>query len=724
MNRARTILIAAVVSSSLVSSALADGFLVIKKHPRIGGVYSVPYHHVDMKVDDQICRVQITQSFLNPTGRTLEAEYLFPLPEDAAIDNFVMLVDGKELPGKIMGREEARRIYEGIVRQKKDPALLEFMGRGLFKTSVFPIPPGKERQVNISYSQLCKRDGNVIEIGYPLGTEKYSARPLNELKINCHISSKHPIKSVYSSTHDVNITRPGEKAAEVSLLQHQVIPRNDLSLFYTISDSEVGLSVLSYRPNTSEPGYFLLLTSPKIESSSSKVLAKSVIFVLDKSGSMMGKKIEQARNSLRFVLKNLNPGDTFNIVTYDSAVSSFAPELQRVDSEVIEKALGYVSQISAGGSTNIDGALRTAMGMLKAPEAPSYIIFLTDGLPTAGEQKETAIVNNCTRANSVRARLMAFGVGDDVNARLLDKLTAGNFGDSNYVRPNQDIEAPVSSLFSKLSSPVLSRLKLDLPGMDNSLTNPKTLPDLFRGSQLVLVGRYHQSGSVSVKLSGQVSDQEQVFTEQVNLDGHQALYSRSFVEKLWAERRIGYLIDELDLRGHNQELVNEIVMLSTRHGILTPYTSFLAEEGVQLADVRRNVQRAGENLKDLEKSFSGGHGVRQRVNKGKKMKQKRPSSSGFISYDSMEADDESIEVRTVLNIGLKTFFKKKGQWLDSTVTEEQRKKAIKLMQYSDEYFDVVRTLPATMNQYFAIEGELVLNIKGQTYQVVPQNGAP
>lgn len=702
---------------SMASVVRADGFLVSPHRPTISGVYTVLHHHVDIKLEDQMSKVQVSQAFHNPSSQLLEVEYFFPLPEDAAIDNFMMLVDGKEMAGKLMGRDEARRIYEGIVRQKKDPALLEYMGRGLFKTSVFPIPAGQHRQVNISYTRLCKREGSTIGLTYPLGTEKYSAQPVGELRIDCRISDKQPIKSVYSPTHNITVSRPSETSAVVSLLERQVLPRDDFSLFYGVDDADIGLTMLTYRPTTGEAGYFLLLASPRVEGGAA-VLPKSVIFVLDKSGSMTGQKIEQAARSLRFVLNNLNPGDLFNIVTYDSDVSSFKPELQPCAGGSIQEALAFVDRIAAGGSTNIDGALRTAMGMLSVSERPSYIIFLTDGLPTAGETREPSIVQNCSAGNRVRARLMAFGVGDDVNARLLDKLTAGNFGQSHYVRPSEDIEGPVSKLYSALSSPVMSAPRLDFSGLDAGRTYPTSLPDLFKGNQLVVVGRYHSGGEAEVRLSGRVGDREQVITQRVVLDDGRARYEHAFVEKLWAERRIGHLIDEIDLHGQNRELVDEIVRLSTRYGILTPYTSFLADERVDFARLPVTVPMAADRLSRLDAEESGAGGVAQRVSKGKRMRKSAPAAQGY-QYAEDERGEQQL-TQTVFNVGLKTFYRKQNRWLDSTVTPEQEKQATRLVQYSDEHFEVMRQLPATMNQYFTLDGEVVVNLNGQTYQVVPQ----
>ncbi len=718
MNRQVCWLMVVAVCGVWASEARAAGFLVAKRRPTISGVYTVLYHHVDIKVDDQVARVQVSQAFRNPSHQTLEVEYFFPLPDDAAIDNFVMMVDGKEMSGRLLGRDEARRIYEEIVRKKKDPALLEYMGRGLFKTSVFPIPAGQQRQINLSYTKLCKRDGNAVEVQYPLGTEKYSAQPLNELTIDCRITNKQPIKSVYSPTHEVTISRPSETVAQVSLVQHNVLPRGDFALVYGVAQGDVGLTVLSYRPSTAEDGYFMLLASPRIETAESAILPKSVLFVLDKSGSMTGTKIEQGKKSLRFVLKNLNPDDTFNMITYDSDVTTFKPELQRCDDSTIKEALDFVDHIAAGGSTNIDGALRTAMGMLKVRNRPAYVIFLTDGLPTAGEQREAAIVENCKKARTVRARLMVFGVGDDVNARLLDKLAAANYGDSHYVRPNQDIEGPVSKLYRKLSAPVMSDLRLEFAGLDSARTYPKQLPDLFKGNQLVVVGRYRNSGDLEVRLTGRVADREQVITQAASLDQGRAPYERAFIEKLWAERRIGYLIDEIDLNGQNKELVDEIVRLSTRYGILTPYTSFLADDTVDLYALRENVITAAENLMALPADISGRLGVGQRVAKKKRME--RRQAPQFGAQVAMDYEGKEAFVQTVFNLGLKTFYQKKGRWIDSTVTPEQEKRAVKLAQYSDAYFDLIRKLPAAQNQYFTLDGEMIVNIDGRTYLVVTE----
>ena len=316
------------------------------------------------------------------------------------MQNFVLLVDGRELPGRLMNKDEARRIYEEIVRSRRDPALLEYMGRGLYRTSVFPIPPGADRKVTMRYTQLCKRDRDVLEFSYPLSTQKFTAKPIQRLTVNISIQSKDAIKSVYCPTDDARIDRLGDHEARVSLERRDVVPSADFRLVYTLTDGALGASILSYRPSSGDDGYFLLLASPEVKAPDSKPLPKTVIFVLDRSGSMAGKKIEQARKALKSVLNNLREDDLFNIVVYDDRVESFKPELERYGSRTREEAERYVDNIREGGSTNIDSALKTALGMIRDDSRPSYILFLTDGLPTAGETQELRIADNCRQANS------------------------------------------------------------------------------------------------------------------------------------------------------------------------------------------------------------------------------------------------------------------------------------------------------------------------------------
>jgi len=635
-NRGRWIgfIAAIVLMDQLLVSARSQG-LIIDRRPEvpIGHSYEVREVRIDGRVRDQVAEVQVSQTFHNPGSFQLEAEFLFPLPEEGAIQNFVLMVDGRELTGRLLPKDEARRIYEDVVRSKRDPALLEYMGRGLYRTSVFPIPPGADRQVTMRYTQLCKRDRDVVAFSYPLGTQKFTAKPIQRLIVSASIQSREAIKSVYCPSDDVAIQRFGDREVRVSLERRDILPSNDFRLVYTLANGAFGASVLSVRPTDSEDGYFLVLASPEVKPPDTRPLPKTVVFIIDRSGSMAGKKIEQARKTLKTVLDNLRDEDLFNIVVYDDRAESFKPELQRYGRGVRDEAERFVDNIREGGSTNIDSALKTALAMIHDTSRPNYILFLTDGLPTAGETRELSIAENCRQANARRARIFCFGVGYDVNARLLDRLSGGNSGTSEYVKPDEDIETHVGRFYSKMTSPVLADIQLELAGIDVNRTYPRDIPDLFEGAQIVWAGRYRQSGRTTVRITGKVGGERRSLEFPAELAGASSGSSYDFVERLWAARRLGDLIDQIDMHGQNRELVDELVSLSTKYGILTPYTSFLADERVQIYRLGENRAETRLRLESLAE-VDGSSGVTQRQYKQRLMQAARAPSDEYQSLSS------------------------------------------------------------------------------------------
>ena len=322
-----------------------------------------------------------------------------------------------------------------------------------------------------------------------------------------------------------------------------------------------------------------------------------------------GQEDRAGAEGVRSVLDNLREDDLFNIVVYDDRVESFKPELKRYSSRTREEAEHYVENIREGGSTNIDSALKSALAMVHDDSRPSYVLFLTDGLPTTGETQELKIAENCRQGNAHRARIFSFGVGFDVNARLLDRLSGGNSGTSEYVKPDEDIETHVGRFYAKMTSPALADLHIDLAGIDINRTYPRDLPDLFEGGQIVWTGRYRQAGRTTLKVTGKVAGDRQAFEFPAELADSGRGSTYEFVERIWATRRVGYLIDQIDLSGQNKELIDELVSLSTKYGILTPYTSFLADENVPL-HVMLNTRQTSENLRGLRET-QGGFGVAQ-----------------------------------------------------------------------------------------------------------------
>ena len=705
--------------------------------------YCIKSLDVNVNLNGQVARVQVSQEFKNTSKRTIEASFVFPLPYDGAIDRLTLLVGNKEYEAKLIDRNEARRIFESYVRRNQDPALLEWMGSGMFKTSIFPIPPGETRKVTIRYSQVCRQFQGMTEWLFPLRIARYTTKPIEQLSVQVSISSPLAIKSVYSPTHSIAVKKPSAKTALISYEQKNVIPNSDFRLFYDIGKQSIGTSILSYRPDGAEDGYFMMLISPDIQAQQRESISKNVVFVVDRSGSMTGRKIDQAKEALRFVINNLNDGDLFNVVVYDSEIETFAPELQRHNKSSRDKALGFVESIFAGGSTNIDGALNAALDMLQDDETPNYVVFLTDGIPTVGETNVARIVDKAAKANSVRARVCCFGMGYDVNSLLLDKLARTGYGQSVYVRPDEDIEAKVAEFYTRIAAPVLTdvKLRVDVDGVkvaQGSVVNrvyPRNLFDLFAGDQLVLVGRYKHAGNAKVVLSGRVNGEVQRFEFPAKLESKSTSSNQSFIEKLWAVRRIGEIIDKIDLEGSNDELLDELVMLSRRHGVLTPYTSFLADENGAIRDEAKSRLSAATALNVLATEEAGQAGFARRQNKAAFQNagggsggrgdaggadplpsQKVDADGGVVFQDAVT--NRAVKVKTLRQVGDKSFFLEEGRWVDSSASKEQIKTALDLTRYSPRYFELAAKQGAVVGRILALPGTVIVVIDGQAYQLI------
>ncbi|WP_347246383.1 VIT domain-containing protein [Thermogutta sp.] len=713
--------------------------------------YAVDSLEVNGRISHRVAQVEVSQTFVNTGSRTLEASFVFPLPYDGAIDRMTLLVDGKEIPAQLLKADEARRHYEEIVRRNRDPALLEWIGTGMFKTSVFPIPPGQKRTVLLRYTQLCRQSDGMVDFLFPLSTAKYTSKPLDRLNIRLNLREDQPIKNVYSPTHEVEVKRLDENTVTITYSARDIVPMSDFRLMYDVAGGPVAAKLISYRSPDEKDGFFLLLATPQIAADHNKPLPKTVIFVLDRSGSMSGKKIEQLREAMRFVINNLREGDLFNIVAYDSDVETFRPELQRYNDKTRQQALAFVEGLVAGGSTNIDAALRTALAQLQDESRPNYVIFMTDGLPTTGVTSEMQIVENARKANTVRARIFCFGVGYDVNSRLLDKLARSNRGYTEYVRPDENLEDRISRFYRKIEAPVLTDVEVEFIFDDAESVSPvyRLSPqppfDLFAGEQLALVGRYRRSGTAQLVLRGKVAGETKTFKFPVEFTARTGDESNAFVEKLWAIRRVGDILDEIDLHGKNQELIDELTQLALKHGILTPYTSFFADENVPLHELTEARRQASSRLDALQ-ATEGTAGFAQRAFKGRAqsysaldlsamMKDLQPfagfgggaapDQSGLaaaVPAPLRQADREIVQAtagQTVRYVGNRVFYRRQGQWIDSTLIPEQQKSPRRIKQLSEEYFELLRKYGRQIAPYIVFDEPVLVNIEGQAYLIEP-----
>jgi Ca-activated chloride channel family protein len=691
----------------------ADGFIIPEPPPRPEPIalrdtwLTIRYHRVTVSIDNQVAVTRVEQEFVNEHDWEVEGTYVFPLPHGASVSRFTMWVDGRPVEGEILEAGEARRIYEDIVRRRRDPALLEYVGRDAVRASIFPIPPGGLRRVELEYTQVLSLADGMVSYVYPLDTEKFSARPLEDCSIHVEIRSDDSMHAVYSPTHQdrVFIDRDGDHRATIGYEESDVLPAQDFELVYTVSEEDVGLNLLTYAESPNE-GFFLLLVAPNVEVEKEQVIPRDVLLVLDTSGSMEGEKLAQAKDAVTFVLQHLNEEDRFNVVAFSTGLSRYALRL-RPTSEA-SQAVAWVQDLEAIGGTNINRALLEAMALSNGQRS-AVLIFLTDGLPTEGVTEIDQILANVESAAPDNLRVFAFGVGNDVNTVLLDTLAQQNRGATGYVRPHERIDEEVSTFYAKIRTPVLADLELDFDNILVEDVYPYPLPDLFAGSQLIVAGRYRPPSSTNtlsrITLSGSVDGRRRQFVYQgsfraVGADDALSPSTTSFIPRLWATRKIGHLLTQIRLRGETREWVDAVVDLSIRYGIVTPYTSFLVEEEDILTDAGR--ERAAESYMATPAPAASGAPAVEMAEEEAKMR----GADSAAPTDGGEASrtGEGMEP-TVRHVGSKAFVLHDGVWID-TAFDPDTMSAQHIALGSQAYFDLLATRPA-WGKYLALGERLI-----------------
>ena len=689
----------------------------------------VNYVKVHTRITDQVAVTSVDQEFYNPNPARLEGTFVFPIPKGAHIDKFTMEIDGKQVEAELLPADKARRIYEDIVRKLRDPALLEYAGRDVFKVRIFPIEPNSKKRITLSYTELLKADGGLVSYVLPLNTEKFSAKPIRNVSVKVDLESKRPLKSIYSPSHSVEVKRNGPDRATAGYEATDVQPDTDFALYFAPEKDEIGVNLLTYC-KSDEDGYFLLLASPGVDVKEKQVVMKDIAFVLDTSGSMAGKKLDQAKKALQFCVENLNDGDRFEIIRFSTEVEPLFDKLVKATEQNRAKADDFIKDLKPMGGTAIDDALRKALALRPGGEdRPFMVIFLTDGRPTIGTTEEDQIVANVKKENDGRTRVFCFGIGTDVNTHLLDRITEDTRASSQYVLPEEDLEVKVSNFFSKIKEPVLANPTLKFTGgIRVTKLYPSPLPDLFKGEQLVLVGRYSGKSDAAVIVEGAVNGAARKFTYEVSFPEEAS--ANEFIPRLWATRRVGYLLDEIRLHGENAELRDEVTELARQYSIVTPYTAYLILED----EAQRNVPVAVRSLQ----GFDGDGGARREAAQAwDQFKEERAGDRAVagarygMAFKSANAAAPAsaagaLEARRALGLAAgsggapaaspadqskerlvqysqqtqfvagKSFFQNDQQWIDSTVQKHPNAKRVRIQFGSVEYFDLIAKNPKAL----------------------------
>ena len=533
-------------------------------------------HKVTIGVEDQVAITRVEQTFRNHTDRQLEATYVFPVPKGASVNKFTMWVDGKETKGELLPAAKANEIYTAIVRRTQDPGLLEYIGNDMLRLRVFPVPPKGDQKVAVSYSAVIPKEAKLVEYIYPLKTDGKAVQTLEKFSIEATVKSQHGVINVYSPSHPLALRRVSEKEVVVTFDRDGGSLDRDFQMFYSTGKDDVGLTALMHRPISTDKGFFTMLISPSMSLGEKGRIPQDMVFVMDTSGSMRGKKMDQAKSALKYCLGQLNKDDRFAVFQFATTVNPYEDKLLDASSEQVTRARKWVDELEATGGTAINAALEAALLLRsKDGDRPFTIVFFTDGQPTIGETDGDKIYKNIVAKNSANTRIFTFGVGDDVNTALLDRLAESTRAISAYVRPEEDIAQKVTSLYSKMANPVLTNLKVVTTG-DVRLSDiyPAELPDLFHGGQLVVMGRFTGKGASAIKLTGKIGKETKEFVYETTFPD-KTDDAKEFVEQLWARRKVGYLLDQIRVNGEKAELKDEVIALAKKYGITTPYTSYL-----------------------------------------------------------------------------------------------------------------------------------------------------
>lgn len=693
---------------------------------------SINKHHVKIAINNLAATTAVDQKFYNHENRTVEGLYIFPLPVGASISGFSMDIEGKMTPGELLDSDKARKIYEDIVRQMRDPGLLEYMGHGIFKARIYPIEGRAEKNVKIAYQEALKMDGGLVRYVYPLNIDRYSKEKMKDVAIEVVIKSDLPIASVYSPTHKVAVKRKNEKEVIVGFEEENLQPDKDFVVYYSVARKDIAVTTINHRPDPSEDGTFMLMLAPAVKDQQEKTPAIDVALVMDTSGSMAGKKMDQARQALQFCVNSIAEGSNFILCNFSTEAETYKNGLNKMTPEIREGALNYIKNLDAMGGTNISEALEIAINALNKSESgnPRFIVFVTDGKPTAGLTDPDEILKLIAGKNSNGIRIFSFGVGDQLNAELIDNIANQNGGVSDYVSEDEDLEIKTSALFSKLTHPVLTDVSLQFHNVEVKQIYPRNVGDIFKDSNILVLGRYSKPGAARITLTGRLKDKN------IKLDFETDFPARenenAFVAKIWATRKIGFLLEQIRKNGADDELKNEIITLAKRYGILTPYTSYLVLEdndkfgpnlrrsmvpddmpsaSFEQAKVKFSVQRL-ESLSDGADAVGAAREMNSLKSAAEPHMAYRPAPQANGQHRGLQNPDSR-------EIGAKTFYLLDEKWIDSELKGEKPQITIKA--WSAAYFALCQKHPE-LAKYLSLGEKVVVIFAGKVIEVSPDRG--
>ncbi len=637
-----------------------------------------------------VLRYEVSETFVNRGSGIGEADYLFPLPKGAAFQDLKLSINGELVSGETLNAAEARQIYEQIVRQRRDPALVEWMGYGLLHTRIFPIAPGEEKKVVVRFQSVAEREGDALRMDYFRGTRPNPQLRQSNPEGRTSFTLTYPTDAIYgnaySPTHSLTTIQSGSRR-EVTVNGDG----REITLLVPVRrNTEPSISVLTYAP-ARENGFALITLSPP--AAAPRYTDRDVTLVLDVSGSMSGVKIEQARAAGKQLLATLRPVDRFRLVDFSTDVRTFRDDFVSATAENIRSASRYLESLDASGSTNISGALDEALKSPVASGRLGLVLFVTDGEATVGERNPETIAARVVELRGSR-RIFAFGVGADLNAALIERLALEGHGTAHFVRPNESVERAVSVVASRLTSPVVTDMRVYAAGVRLLQTHPSQPSDIFAGQDFVMLTRYDHGGSTRLHFEGRTANGPVEWSTRVVLP--ESSRENSFIARLWATQRIGYLSAEKRRHGGSSEVDNEIRELGERYGIPTEFSSYLVlEPGMNPRRRLGNTPDGRPAPMQLDAVVTGASGGVSTMKDNEKSFEAARASAAQRSATTLSAADAASGITTsgeeLRRSGDRLFALRDSVWTDTRLTDSMRR--VKVRAYSAAYFRLLELLP-------------------------------
>lgn len=671
---------------------------------------------VRFEVTDELAVAHVTHEFRNDSDATLEAVYYFTLPKGATTTDFAMWIGGERVKGEVLPRERARAIYDSIVSNLRDPALLETADGELFTASVYPVAPRSVQRIEVEFALPNLRRNGLIQIGYPVSRSALGAA--ERLVFDAEIESRAEVTSV-QTPYDEATKRLEGKRAKIHLERTRE-QREDILLLVGTAGDQLGLSLVTFDPDGhgGEKGYFMATLSASSDLVEAGALDRQMTLVIDRSGSMSGAKMAQAKEMLLSTIASLGADDTFNMISFSRDAEALFNTPRKATPDNREDALRFVDRMVADGDTNIEAALRLALEQPTRNGRPHAIVFITDGLPTRGERDIDALLRQVKDGLAqdgadadVQSRLFSFGVGYDVNTKLLDGIALTGDGESGYVRPQEDISDVVGSFVAGLASPIATGLSLDF-GDEVTDLHPRVLPDLYPGRPITVFGRFSSAMSQDVKFRGQGRSGTLRTSFGAEFGSSTDAVNASFVGNLWASRHCADLLEAIRIEGETAARKREVTEVATRWGIVTPYTSFLvAPDGEQeetedepsepeidpipLRRIRHEIPMGGIR----EESAKSALGMPSREQMQPRAAQ-RSMAAAEVGRDAVEASIERNRSRNTLRAESatsarfasgRTFSLRGGVWTEQGL--ERHSPDRRIVAWSSDYFELLRNHP-------------------------------